>query len=290
MAQVCVGDSAYIAAAGDAADAIVKRGLAEIAIQLAISLWRRNVAERINDMKTEIADRQVALAEAAHGHAASFYPQEAALVADAMSLPKNDPVYALSDGWRSFSAESNNRGRSSWLKASAALCIFPNQCDDARWSNHAKRNEVDTGNFAMRQAENRAQALNDVRYARQLGALAIGQGRIGAGAGYSDAAGTILGNVGKSILGSIDSAASALGYALNRNAKPQWQYGYEPQSTSVREMRGDSNVVWGNRVSTNYDSQRAYLSTNYNYDTYGTDAVAPVDRNNSDDNINGLTL
>lgn len=257
MTQVCVGDSAYVRGASDAAAAITARGVAELAIALALSTWRRNVAKRINDMKEEIANRQVQLAEAAQGHAASFYPAEAALVAEAMAIPKTTPDYALAPGWTQFSAEANAYGRDAWLKASRALCMPPSKCDDGRWSAMMRRNEADVGNFAMRQAENRSQALNDVRFKRQLDAVSLGQGRFGSGAGYSQAAGTIASNVGNALIDSVNSAANLVGFAMGKKAvRPQWEYGYSPQvatSQATNTVRENRNVLAGGPLQTQFD-------------------------------------
>lgn len=272
MPQVCVGDSAYISGAQDAAAAITARGVAELAISLALSTWRRNVAKRINDMKEEIANRQIALAEAAHGHASSFYPAEAALVADAMAIPKTTPDYALAPGWTNFGVEANTYGRSSWLKASRAMCMPPSPCDDGRWSAMMRKNEVDIGNYAMRQAENRSQALNDVRFKRQLDVLALGQGKFGSGAGYSQAAGTIASGVHGAIMDSVNSAASMVGFALRTNGiKPQWQYGYTPQvaqSAATNNVREDRNVLSGGPVQTQFDTVSNFMGGWGDKDTY----------------------
>ena len=282
MPQVCVGDQAYISAAQNASLAVLGRGIAELAISTALARWRRDVAKQINDMKEEIANRQVALAEAAHGHAASFYADEAALVADAMAIPKTTPDYALAPGWTQFSVESNTYGRDSWLKASRALCIPPSKCDDGRWSAIMRRNEVDVGNFAMRQAENRSQALNDVRFKRQLDVLAIGQGKFGSGAGYSQAAGAIATNVGDALTDSVNSAAQLVGFSMTKNAiKPQWEYGYSPQvmqNQASNMVREDRNVLSGGPLHTQFDHAEDYLKHKdvRQYDTGGV----PVYTNN----------
>jgi hypothetical protein len=257
MAALCIGDSAYLEAANYASVAILARAVAELAIQVALSEWRRDVAKKINDMKEEIANRQIALAEAAHGQAASFYAAEAAFVADAMAIPKTTPDYALAPGWTNFSVEANTYGRSSWLKASRALCMPPSACDDGRWSALMRKGEADTGNFAMRQAENRSQALNDVRFKRQLDAVMLGQGKMGSGAGYSQAAGTIAGNVGDAIMNSVNSAATLVGFAMSKKAiKPQWEYGYEPRTTQAVEIRENRNVLAGGPMAGEIDHAR----------------------------------
>lgn len=272
MAKVCVGDSAYISGASDAAAAIIARGVAELAISLALSAWRRNVAGRINDMKEEIANRQIQLAEAAQGHAASFYGDEAALVADAMAIPITTPEYALAAGWTQYSVEANTYGRESWLKASRALCMPPSKCDDGRWSAMMRRNEADVGNFAMRQAENRSQALNDVRFKRQLDVLALGQGKFGSGAGYSQAAGTIASNVGDAIMDSVNSAAQLVGFAMGKKAvKPQWEYGYSPQVTqneATNTARQDRNVLSGGPLQAQFDTVGDMLKSDSSKQTY----------------------
>jgi hypothetical protein len=276
MPQVCVGDSAYISAAQSASLAVLGRGVAELAISVALATWRRNVAKQINDMKEEIANRQIQLAEAAQGHAASFYPAEAALVADAMAIPKTTPEYALAPGWTQYSVEANTYGRDAWLKASRALCMPPSKCDDGRWSAMMRRNEADVGNFAMRQAENRSQALNDVRFKRQLDVLALGQGKFGSGAGYSQAAGAIATNVGDAIMNSVNSAASLVGFAMTKKAiKPQWEYGYSPQVTqneTTHTVREDRNVLSGGPLQTQFDPTRDWLEDQSYKQTY-TNAV-----------------
>jgi hypothetical protein len=276
MPQVCVGDSAYISAAQSASLAVLGRGVAELAISVALATWRRNVAKQINDMKEEIANRQVALAEAAHGHAASFYPAEAALVAAAMAIPKTTPEYALAPGWTQYSVEANTYGRDAWLKASRALCMSPSKCDDGRWSALMRRNEADVGNFAMRQAENRSQALNDVRFKRQLDVLALGQSKFGSGAGYSQAAGTIASNVGNAIMNSVHSAAQLVGFAMTKNAiKPQWEYGYSPQvmqNATTHTVREDRNVLSGGPLQTQFDPTRDWLEDQSYKQTY-TNAI-----------------
>jgi hypothetical protein len=276
MPQVCVGDSAYISAAQSASLVVLGRGVAELAISVALATWRRNVAKQINDMKEEIANRQIALAEAAHGHAASFYPAEAALVAEAMAIPKTTPDYALAPGWTQFGAEANSYGRDSWLKASRALCMPPSACDDGRWSAMMRRNEVDIGNFAMRQAENRSQALNDVRFKRQLDVLALGQGKFGSGAGYSQAAGAIATNVGNAIIDTVNSAAGLVGFALKRNTvRPQWEYGYSPQiaqNQATHTVREDRNVLSGGPLQTRFDFVNDWLENQSFKQTY-TNAV-----------------
>jgi hypothetical protein len=261
MAQVCVGDSAYISAATSASLAILGRGVADLAVSVALSTWRRNVAKKINDMKAEIADRQVAMAEAAQGHAASFYPAEAALLAEAMSMPKTTPDYGLASGWTTFSTEANNFGRQSWLKASRALCMPPSMCDDGRWSTHMRANEVDTGNYAMRQAENRSQALNDVRFKKQLDAIAVGQGKLGSGAGYSMAAGAITESVGTAFMNSVNSAAQLVGFAMTKKAiKPQWEYGYEPKVLQQGAPRQNNNVLSGGPSEGTYNPTDIYMN------------------------------
>jgi hypothetical protein len=260
MPQLCIGDSQYITAANYSSVAILARGVTELAVSVALSTWRRNVAQKINDMKQDIADRQVALAEAAHGHAASFYGVEAALVADAMAIPKVTPEYALSNGWTAYAVESNSYGRGSWLQAAREMCMVPSRCDAGRWESMMRNNEVDTGNFAMRQAENRSQALNDVRFKRQLDAIGLGQGRMGSGAGYSQAAGAIATNVGDAIMGSINSAAGLVGYVTaRRDTKPVWEYGYAPRTNKAETIRESNNVLRGGPEQTSYDPVDDYF-------------------------------
>jgi hypothetical protein len=260
MPRICVGDGEYISAAQEASLAILARGVTELAVNVALSTWRRNVAKKINDMKQEIADRQVALAEAANGHAAGFYAAESALVADAMAIPKVTPEYALANGWTAYAVESNSYGRGSWLQAAREMCMVPSRCDAGRWESMMRNNEVDTGNFAMRQAENRSQALNDVRFKRQLDVLGLGQGRMGNGAGYSQAAGAIATNVGDAIMDSINSAAGMVGYLANRkDTKPSWEYGYTPRVNKSETMRESQNVLTGGPQVSNFDPVDDYF-------------------------------
>jgi hypothetical protein len=272
--KLCIDDAQYIGAAQESALATLARGVTELAVDVILSKWRRDVAKQINDMKQEIADRQVALAEAAHGHASSFYGKEAALVADAMGIPKVTPEYALSTGWTNFAVESNAYGRGSWLKAAREMCMVPSRCDAGRWESLMRNNEVDTGNYAMRQAEVRSQALNDVRFKRQLDAIGLGQGRFGSGAGYSQAAGTIATNVGDAIMNSVNSAAGLVGYLTGRKeTRPSWEYGYTPRVGKAETMRENGNVLIGGPQQSNFDPVEDYFkySAVKKYDTGTSD-------------------
>lgn len=243
MQAKCIDDAAYLAASNDAAQALIKKSAQDLILRTGIALYQRNVSKQINDWKTEIADRQVAMAEAAHAHAAGFYPAEAALVNDSMAIPKAAPEYfALASGWTTFTDEANDASRAGWLKASRDMCMPPDRCDDGRWSSHARALTVDTGNFALRQAENRAQALKDVRYELMLKALKLGQGRISSGGGYAAAAGTIADKLGDSIMGGINSAAEALGFETHRERNAQWANNYEPRTMQVREAQRSSSI------------------------------------------------
>lgn len=277
MPGKCIGDSAYIAAAQTESVSILARGAAELLVTVALALWKFNVGKRITDMQAELAERQVALAETIEGHAASFYGAEAAMVAAAMGEGKATPDrFGMSTGWQALSVEANAAGRADWLKAARAMCMVPDRCDDGRWSAASSRNEIDTANFALRQAEVRSDAHNDRRYARQLGAIGIGQGNIGGAANYSKVAGQLAGNLTSMLNSSINSAAGLLGYAINRAPiTPQWGYKMGPQATPMA-------VAQSNNIDTSNTRNDITVNTNldFNYSNEGRNSAAPMDTSN----------
>lgn len=235
----CVTDAGYIDAATKAAEVIWQNGLTDIAITAALALAQREARTAIADMQAEIADRQLALAEAAHAHAASFWGEETDFVNDAfgqgLAAPERVP---LAIGWGQFAYDANANARAAWLKASRALCMPPTRCDDARWSFQTSKNVVDTTNHALRQSENRADALNDRRYARQYSALGLGQGKLQSAKTYAAVAGAAAGSAGGMLASTINSGLELLGYARTRNNFQKWSSTtipreYLPQQTGV---------------------------------------------------------
>jgi hypothetical protein len=133
-----------------------------------------------------------------------------------------------------------------------------------------RANETDTGNYALRQAENRSQALNDVRFKKQLDASAVGQGKMNSGAGYSMAAGAITENVGSAIMNSVNSAAQLVGFAMTKKAiKPQWEYGYAPAVMQQTAPTQNMNVMRGGPTEGSYNPADTYM----NYETVKMNAA-----------------
>jgi len=239
MGKPCVTDEGYIDAATKAAEVIWQNGITDIAITAALALAQKNARTTVADMQAEIADRQMALAEAAHAQAAAFWGEETDFVNDAfgqgLAAPERVP---LAIGWGQYAYDANANARAAWVKASRAMCMPPTRCDDARWSFQVAKNVVDTTNHALRQAESRADALNDRRYARQYAALGLGQGKLHSAKTYAAVAGLAAGSAGGMLVGTINSGLELMGYSRTRNNFQRWSgttipREYMPQQTGV---------------------------------------------------------
>lgn len=221
--MACISNGAYITAAEDQASAIRNQAITDTLIYAALALWQRNSATSIANMQNEIADRQLKLAEAVHDHAKKFWPYEKAIVDDAFAMNKQTPQYgALSAQWAAIADDSLRTARTDWLQVMRDRCLAPTKCEAARWDRVAQTSRADIISFADRQAEARAEALNDQRYSIQYSALGLGHGILNEINSYSDLSGYAGMSAGGILANSINSGLEALGYYRTRNDAPGW--------------------------------------------------------------------
>lgn len=224
--MACITNSDYIEAAQKQADAIRTQAMTDVAIQTALALWQRNSSLSISNMQDAIANRNMKLAEAVYAHAQNFWPIEKAIVDDAFSETKASPQYSSTSAqWSSILDDSLRKGRTDWIEEMKSRCIVPTDCEAARWDRAAQLARADILSFADRQSENRAEALNDQRYARQLAALGIGKGILQNVKSFSNLSGTAGMSAGKILADSINSGLMAYGYYTTDSKYEGWGHG-----------------------------------------------------------------
>lgn len=219
----CIGDSAYIEAAQAQKTALVANATADAAIQVALALWQRNSSKSISNMQQEIANRNMELAERVHDHAKKFWAYEKNIVDDAFGEAKHAPLYdALSIGWTTLIDGSLSKAKSDWIKEAKKNCLSPTACEAARWDRKAQSTRADFISFANRQAEARAESLNERRYSRQHDALGIGRGILVRSNTFANLHATSGKSAGKFLIDSINSGVQALGLVSTRDAPERW--------------------------------------------------------------------
>lgn len=219
----CISDAAYIQAASDQAAAITRQAQVDGAISSSLALYQRNSSRDITQMQNEIADQQVALAEAIQVHAEKFWPEEEQLVQDVFGEGKATADYVgLPAQWKQLVSDSMENGRLAWIAESQRYCLSPDLCADARWQRSNMIAQADIMSFAARQSEGRAEAINDRRYEQRYAVLQLGRGQIGTILGYQAIGLTAGGTAAGALAGSISSALEAYGYYTGRQQSPQW--------------------------------------------------------------------
>lgn len=219
----CISDSAYIQAAADQASAIREQATIDASIASSLALYQRNTSRDITNMQNEIASDQVALAEAIQAHAQQFWPEQQQLVEDVFGEGKATADYqSLPAQWKTLVEASMNNGRTAWLIESGRYCRQPDACADARWQRSSMIAQADIMSFAARQAEGRADVINDRRYEQRYAVIQLGRGQLGTILGYQAVGLTAGGSAASALAGSISSALEAYGYYTGRQQSPQW--------------------------------------------------------------------
>lgn len=186
----CPGDQAYIDYAKKRARQAELFAATDVAIAAALALYKRTASGAIADLQTDLARRAQKLAEKAREHAKKFWPYEDAFINDAFGEPKAKAQYqALSLAWGGMSDDAMNKGRTNYLDDMKQKCISVTDCEDNKWKRSQQLIKADVISHADRQAENREEALNDKRFARQYAALQLGRGYLGLIPSYQDLAG-----------------------------------------------------------------------------------------------------
>jgi hypothetical protein len=222
----CITDAAYISAAGRQASAIVNQAVIDAAIQVGVALYQRNASGSIVNMQEEIADRNTRLAERVQAHAELFWPEERELVDDIFSEGRHTEDYLnASNILGQYATDALSAGRTDWINTARELCMPPGRCEDARWQRNSEAIRGDLISYSLRQEESRVQVLNDRRYAWQLAMTNLGRGQLTALLSYQQINGSVAGNLGNIVEGSINSALQAYGYYSYRPEPRGWGVG-----------------------------------------------------------------
>lgn len=202
----------YIKAAEEQAKAIRTQWMVDIGVQLALATWSRYSSNMVTGLQHATADRQIKMSEEILDHAKKFWGKEADFVNDAFSNPKTDPQYcSTSASWGGKLDADMSDARSDYIDTMADMCQPVSRCMDARWNRNAFVRSADVRNYALRQEENRAQALNDQRYSWQYSALALGQGKLQDVLNFQDVAGIS----GANAAGMLSKGMALLGAGLS---------------------------------------------------------------------------
>ena len=179
-------------------------------------LWQRYTNSKIADIRYDLANRRMVMAEAAFAHAQIAWPKEKAMVDETMALVKATPQYNLA-------LVSASAVESSWLRTDAEfdrmtskLGIPVTQEDDLRTSRGMAIAITDLMANTMRNQEARAIALNDRRFSRQLSVLAVGHNKLAPAVKIGRLAGLSADAVRNAFTSAVDIGMNVWGYEDNR--------------------------------------------------------------------------
>ena len=212
----CIDDAAYIAKARDQAAAIQSEATVWTAIQVAMLAARMFINKGTTDLRYQLANRRMKMAEEAVKHAMETWPYERALVNDTFNEAKHAPQYgsevAIATSASRKASKSTNK-----LLTDAAIKLGGSVTNCMLNRSYAAFATIktDTVGYAMRSAEARALALNDRRASRQLSVLALGRGRIQAALAMGQL-GAYQTQIGDTLIQSINSGMQLWGYTDTR--------------------------------------------------------------------------
>ena len=98
---------------------------------------------------------------------------------------------------------------------------------------------TDIVNYGYRVAEQRAQALNDLRYNRIFQTLGMGRGLASSALSYAQVAGSTFSNAGDRVIGSLNTLTNELAFR-NRGNTALNGLTYQPQSTQLSAFSADT--------------------------------------------------
>ena len=121
---------------------------------------------------------------------------------------------------------------------------------------------TDIVNYGYRVAEQRAQALNDLRYNRIFQTLGMGRGLASSALSYAQVAGSTFSNAGDRVIGSLNTLTNELAFR-NRGSTALNGLTYQPQSTqfsafSANTFSSNATPVSNNASFFNNQQQGGY--------------------------------
>lgn len=248
----CISGDAYVTAAQEQADAIRNQALVEVGVSTVLALWQRNSSKSIASMQEAIAKRNLRLAREAYEHAKEFWECRKELVEWAFGEAKYEiQSDELANQFKEFGRKTMDDAEQSWTDDVERHCLPLTPCHTSRWDRFSAALDADLVSFGDRQAEARAQTLNDRRYARRVAALALGKGIMTNVASFSELHGVAGLNAGALLGGAINSGMEALGYYMRRERTTQWDSSSETYRMPYRipENIGTTAAPVGYEVS-----------------------------------------
>lgn len=215
----CIDDAAYEEQATKQAASIVTEGRVWGAIQIALMIAQRQSNGAITDMQEGIASRRMALGEEVLVHAQKTWVKEKEFVDEVMAAPKFEVNYGNAQITLNEVDRVEDLAVEGIDNRLSRMGIEVGACDDSRTRRLMANVRTDLVSHSMRSAEGRTLALNDVRYSRQVAAVALGRNILQ----QSLSMGKLSGGqevVRNSLLNTINSANTLWGYSANR-----WRHG-----------------------------------------------------------------
>lgn len=242
----------------------------KVAAATAVSVINTVAAYKIAKIKSDIAKNAWKVARDNWDYFLNtFRPCETKEVTEActaQTTPKPDYDTAKAV-YTQFTTEAFDKITPEFSRLNSLYCVCP---DLAVWKDISLtkgRILGDTTNFAWRRAEARSESLSDMNWNRKINVLNRGRNLYGQAASYSKAATNLYDKLGDSYGKVAESAASFIGYALNREPSmyPQRRALQYPGYESIMQPQGETS---GYDISSDFDIPGAYSNQGYSDVSY----------------------
>lgn len=221
--QAYISGDAYIKAACKQAKAIRREATIDAVLMVLYSLFDLYVSNSITDLQEEIAHRQLVLAEELHAHTKEFWPYEDKFIDDAFDMPKPCPQYGLAKAWANTLEKDMENALTAFLYEADKNHMSVTQCDVGAWDAEFGKYKSDISNYALRQAEARADALDDVRYNWRLTAVKLGRGLLGDTINYNAAWSAVAVNPAMIMQGGLTLVAMGVRHMADTTVTPRFE-------------------------------------------------------------------
>lgn len=257
--------------------------MAGAAAEVAVASINTAAAIYIADKQLDIAQQAQDISNKLNDHMCeNYYPCEIKLLNEVCNAPEPEIEYDEQAGRFATTARLQYaKAREELSKRFSRFCCG-NQMRLMKDLAIAEAQGVtDTINYGYRVAEQRKQALDDLRCNKMFQALGMGRGLAGQALSYAGAAGSILSSLGTQASAAASSAFEAIGYRQRANAATQG-LSYTPQSNQFTptQYNYSSNYTAPNfqsPVAPNYNINPqdpfsvGYSSNSYNYYGVGSE-------------------
>lgn len=221
--QKMITGDAYIKAACKQAKAIKREATIDAVLMVLYSLFDLYVSNSITNLQEEIAHKQLVLAEELHAHTKEFWPYEDKFIDDAFDMPKACPQYGLAKAWSNALEKDMENALTAFLYETDRNHLAIAQCDVSAWDAEVGKYKSDISNYALRQAEARADALEDVRFNWRMAAVKLGRGLLGDTIGYNAAWSAVAVNPALIMQGGMALVATGIRHMADTTVTPRWE-------------------------------------------------------------------